>query len=247
MKNPTIDDFPAHIQARIRAAWAVEDAKKAAHGGQDGAGRAFVVKGGPTPVQMEKPPSQGKIKRYTKMPKGPNKTEQAYNLRFLAGEGRYEAITLRLPGGSRYTPDWMSVCPLGFVHLHEVKGAYRHPSQGRALTAWREARAAFPCFRFHWAVWSGREWRFLYRENPAGSYAPACSASVPEWVAEEIKATWQAARDAGGEMQAFRIIERMVDRLGYGRMKNNPSLVPNAPLHLQGVATAEPCNGESGC
>ena len=64
----------------------------------------------------------------------------------------------------------------------------------------------------------------------AGSYAPACSASVPEWVAEEIKATWQAARDAGGEMQAFRIIERMVDRLGYGRRKNNPSLVPNAPL-----------------
>ena len=99
--------------------------------------------------------------------RGPNKTEQAYNLRFLAGEGRYEAITLRLPGGSRYTPDWMSVCPLGFVHLHEVKGAYRHPSQGRALTAWREARAAFPCFRFHWAVWSGREWRFLHDQEKA--------------------------------------------------------------------------------
>ena len=79
MKNPTIDDFPAHIQARIRAAWAVEDAKKAAHGGQDGAGRAFVVKGGSAPVQMEKHPSQGKIKRYTKMSKGPNKTEEASN------------------------------------------------------------------------------------------------------------------------------------------------------------------------
>ena len=24
-------------------------------------------------------------------------------------------------------------------------------------------------------------------------------------------------------------------------------LTPNAPLHLQGGATAEPCNGESGC
>ena len=59
---------------------------------------------------------------------------------------------------------------------------------------------------------------------------PPCSASVPDWVAEEIKATWQAARDAGGEMQAFRIIERMVDRLGYGRRKNNPSLVPNAQI-----------------
>ena len=54
------------------------------------------------------------------------------------------------------------------------------------------------------------------------------SAPVPDWVAEEIKTTWRAARDAGGEMAAFRIIERMVDRLGYGRTENNPSLVPNA-------------------
>lgn len=97
--------------------------------------------------------------------RGPNKTEQAYNLRFLAGKGRYEAITLRLPGGSRYTPDWMWVSPLGLVHLHEVKGSYRFGSQARALTAWREARAAFPCFRFHWAVWSGSEWRFLYQNK----------------------------------------------------------------------------------
>ena len=51
--------------------------------------------------------------------------------------------------------------------------------------------------------------------------------SVPDWVAKEIKETWRVAREAGGEMQAFRIIERMVDRLGYGRIKNNPSLVPN--------------------
>ena len=50
------------------------------------------------------------------------------------------------------------------------------------------------------------------------------SASVPDWVAKEVKATWQAARDAGGELEAFRIIERMVDRLGYGRIMNNPSL-----------------------
>jgi len=52
--------------------------------------------------------------------------------------------------------------------------------------------------------------------------------SPPDWVAEEIKATWRAARDAGGQIQAFRIIERMVDRLGYGRTEDNPSLVPNA-------------------
>ena len=64
-----------------------------------------------------------------------------------------------------------------------------------------------------------------------GAYnPPPGSAPVPDWVAEEIKATWRAARDAGGEMAAFRIIERMVDRLGYGRTENNPSLVPNAAL-----------------
>ena len=65
-----------------------------------------------------------------------------------------------------------------------------------------------------------------------GAYhPPPGSAPVPDWVAEEIKTTWRAARDAGGEMAAFRIIERMVDRLGYGRTENNPSLVPN-PANL---------------
>ncbi len=64
-----------------------------------------------------------------------------------------------------------------------------------------------------------------------GAYhPPPGSAPVPDWVAEEIKTTWRAARDAGGEMAAFRIIERMVDRLGYGRTENNPSLVPNTVL-----------------
>ncbi len=51
--------------------------------------------------------------------------------------------------------------------------------------------------------------------------------SVPDWAAEEIRATWRAARDAGNQLESFRIIERMVDRLGYGRTENNPSLAPN--------------------
>ena len=56
---------------------------------------------------------------------------------------------------------------------------------------------------------------------------PPARGDVPEWVAAEIRETWKAARDAGGEMQAFRIIERMTDRLGYGRRENNPPLPPN--------------------
>ena len=47
------------------------------------------------------------------------------------------------------------------------------------------------------------------------------SGSVPDWVAEEIKATWRATHWPA-ELQTFRIIERMVDRLGYGRIENNP-------------------------
>jgi len=41
---------------------------------------------------------------------------------------------------------------------------------------------------------------------------------------EEIRTTWSIARDANGQLESFRIIERMVDRLGYGRTEGNPSL-----------------------
>lgn len=83
--------------------------------------------------------------------RGPNKTEAEYNRMYLGGAGRYEAVTLKLPGGSRYTPDWMTVDAEFGVTLHEVKGSYRFGSQSRALTAFRECAAAFPCFAFVWA------------------------------------------------------------------------------------------------
>jgi len=83
---------------------------------------------------------------------GPNKTEAEYNRLHLHGKGLYEALTLRLPGGSRYTPDWVVIGEGGAVELHEVKGSYRFGSHGRAATAFREAVAAFPCFAFVWAV-----------------------------------------------------------------------------------------------
>jgi len=49
---------------------------------------------------------------------------------------------------------------------------------------------------------------------------------VPDWVADEIIATWGAARDVGSQTEAFRLFERMTDRLEYGRREKNPSLVP---------------------
>lgn len=94
----------------------------------------------------------------------PNKTEAAYNRIQLNGSGRYEGITLHLPGGSRYTPDWVTTGDDGKVVLHEVKGSYRLGSQGRAVTAFKEAAAAWPEFSFVWAskgkdgTWNIKQW-----------------------------------------------------------------------------------------
>lgn len=78
-------------------------------------------------------------------------TEKRYNAQILHGLGRFEAVTLVLPGGGRYTPDFMTIDD-GRVTFHEVKGSYRLGSQGRAHTAFQEAVAAFPMFSFVWAT-----------------------------------------------------------------------------------------------
>jgi hypothetical protein len=44
-----------------------------------------------------------------------------------------------------------------------------------------------------------------------------------EQMAAEIRKTWAAAQGKG-QLESFRIIERMVYRLGYGTTKDNPSL-----------------------
>nr|DAE45069.1 MAG TPA: REase AHJR-like protein [Caudoviricetes sp.] len=85
------------------------------------------------------------------------KTEEKYNRECLAGRGRFEAVTLHLPGGGRYTPDFMTVDD-GVVTFHEVKGSYRLGSQGRAYTAFHDAAAYYPMWRFVWSHWTGKAW-----------------------------------------------------------------------------------------
>ena len=85
------------------------------------------------------------------------KTEEKYNRECLAGRGRFEAVTLHLPGGGRYTPDFVTIDD-GVVTFHEVKGSYRLGSQGRAYTAFHEAAAYYPMWRFVWAHWTGKTW-----------------------------------------------------------------------------------------
>jgi len=123
----------------------------------------------------------GNVQAYVSTPEGkkvairakrrePNKTEAEYNRCYLGGAGKYEAVSLRLPGGSRYTPDWQSVGADGRVTFHEVKGSYRFGSHGRAATAFRECVAAFPEFNFVWAV-RNADGSWSLKQNRGGQHA----------------------------------------------------------------------------
>ena len=59
---------------------------------------------------------------------------------------RYEALTVRLLSGIRYTPDFVVWRPDGSLELHEVKGWWRED----AKLKFREAAAQWPMFR--WVV-----------------------------------------------------------------------------------------------
>ena len=91
-----------------------------------------------------------------KAPGGPNATEARFNRDMLGGRGHYEAVTFRLLGGSRYTPDWTCFTSDGRVVFYEVKGGYRLPSEGRALVAFLECRAQFPWAEFRWFAWDAK-------------------------------------------------------------------------------------------
>lgn len=97
---------------------------------------------------------------------GPNKTEARFNREVLGGRGMYEAVTFRLPGGSRYTPDFVVFDDQGLMLCYEVKGSYRFGSEGRALTAFRECRAAFPLVTFMWFKYDQKARKWLEKHQP---------------------------------------------------------------------------------
>lgn len=110
----------------------------------------------PVPIPAATPAPRQMV---TSAGRQPNKTEELYNRTQLGGNGRYEAVTFRLPGGSRYTPDWVTFAPDGRMVCHEVKGSFRFSSQGRAATAFRECVAAFPDVVFVWGRFKDRDWQ----------------------------------------------------------------------------------------
>ena len=149
-----LSDMPDALRRRVEAALVK----------QGGVGRSATVADRPDAARVSPECEGGKCG----CSRGPNKTEAEYNRLHLHGKGLYEAVTLRLPGGSRYTPDWVVIGDGGTVELHEVKGSYRFGSHGRAVTAFREAAAAFPCFAFVWAV-RGKGGAWSVRRHAAGS------------------------------------------------------------------------------
>lgn len=84
----------------------------------------------------------------------PNQGEREYG-RILSAEFpgvrvAYEAITLNLPSGTKYTGDWaVFTAPLIIV---EVKGTHRLGSAAASARAFKEAVAAFPEIQFRHAT-----------------------------------------------------------------------------------------------
>jgi hypothetical protein len=76
--------------------------------------------------------------------------------------------------------------------------------------------------------------------SEANEAYPPAPGSVPDWIKAEVKATWKAMQGAG-QLEAYRIMERMVKRLGYGDMRD-PSLAPNSPI--SGVSPEHGAVGE---
>ena len=86
----------------------------------------------------------------------PNKTETEYGnilkYEYPGCEPRFEAVSIYLENGSRYTPDWCVPLPGGSLLLVEVKnGAYRHASYGRSKMAFQQCRIDWPQFKYRWA------------------------------------------------------------------------------------------------
>lgn len=121
--------------------------------------------------------------------------ERRFNADFLEGRGKFEAVTLHLPGGSKYTGDFLVTCPqIGMPVICEVKGSYRLQSHARAATAFKTACAVYPEFTFCWAEQEKggfNRWKVtLFHDGQ--QYSP-CFEGSPD----EIKVAFKSFRPGG--------------------------------------------------
>lgn len=81
---------------------------------------------------------------------GPTKTELEARRMHCPHDARFEAITLRMANGHRYTPDWVWWQD-GRLHCLEAKGSYKLGSYQRARLAFDQAKVEFPDVQWIWA------------------------------------------------------------------------------------------------
>jgi hypothetical protein len=94
---------------------------------------------------------------------GPNKTEIRFENDYLKpmrhageiGEYKFEAITLKLAPGLRYTPDYSTVTAAGVTVFYEIKGAILKDD---AIVKFKMAPSIFPHYEFYLCQWKGGEW-----------------------------------------------------------------------------------------
>jgi hypothetical protein len=124
-------------------------------------------------AQMGSPAVQPPVQTAA-MPKhaGPNKTESAYRGEILARRAdllsiAYEALTIRMANGHRYTPDFVTLRTDGCIECHEVKGSYRLGSYQRAKLAFDQAKTEWPVFAWVWAERAGSSWEIYKTQSKA--------------------------------------------------------------------------------
>lgn len=79
-----------------------------------------------------------------------SKTEIMFNRQMLGDSGKFEAITLRMTNGHRYTPDFLTFDGEKAI-AYEVKGSYKLGSYQRSRLAFDQAKVEFPWIKFLWA------------------------------------------------------------------------------------------------
>ena len=78
---------------------------------------------------------------------------------------RYEPMSFRLPSGTLYTPDFVVTNKEGTVlAIYEAKDSYLNKSSDASKAKFKEARAAFPEFRWVFAQWNKATGKYLEAE-----------------------------------------------------------------------------------
>lgn len=73
----------------------------------------------------------------------------------------YHPFTMRLPGGTRYTPDFL-VQHHGHIQVVDVKGYHKNIRE--AMLRIKIAASIYTCYTWHLAKWTGKDFEYVNLE-----------------------------------------------------------------------------------